>query len=155
VAALLRLQSANMAMRLRALVMLSYDLAITVLAMNADGESSANDQLAGHIDRAAAAVEKMREAGRRLSREETDPPRPGSLREQIVSLAGAIEDAVGGAPVPDIPSSTAQERKTGFFLSDAFTNPDHVRFAFKGAAAVMICYVTFTLLDWPGIHTSM
>ncbi len=155
VAGLLRLQSANMATRLRALVMLSYDLAITVLAMNADGESSANDQLADHIDRAAAGVEKMRDAGPPPSREETDPPRPSGLREQIVSLVGAIEDAVGGGPIPDIPSSTAHERKTGFFLSDAFTNPDHVRFAFKGATAVMICYVTFTLLDWPGIHTSM
>jgi len=37
VAGLFHLQSANMATRLRALLILSYNLAITVLAMNASG----------------------------------------------------------------------------------------------------------------------
>jgi multidrug resistance protein MdtO len=47
------------------------------------------------------------------------------------------------------------EHKPGFFAADAFRNPDHVRFAAKGATAVTVCYLTFTLLDWPGIHTAM
>ena len=80
---------------------------------------------------------------------------PGSLREQIVSLVGVIGNVAGGGPVPDFPAHAAQEPKTGVFLPDAFTNPDHVRFALKGATAVMICYLTINLLDWPGIHTSM
>jgi hypothetical protein len=42
-----------------------------------------------------ASVEKLREIGRRPFQEETDPPRRGSLREQIVSLVGAIENAAG------------------------------------------------------------
>jgi multidrug resistance protein MdtO len=155
VAGLFHLQSANMAKRLRALLMLSYNLTITVLAMNANGEFLANDQFADRIDRAAADVEKMGDFGRQSSREETDPPRPGTLREQIVSLVDGIEDVVGGGPVPDFPAHALPGGKTGFFSPDAFTNPDHVRFAFKGATAVMICYLTFTLLDWPGIHTSM
>ncbi len=155
VAGLFHLQSANMATRLRALLMLSYNLAIAVLATNASGEFSADDHLADRIDRVAAGVDKMRDVARRPSRGVTDPPRSDSLREQIVSLVGAIENVVGGGPVPDIPAHAAQEGKTGFFLPDAFTNPDHVRFAFKGATAVMICYLTINLLDWPGIHTSM
>lgn len=155
VAGLFHLQSANVATRLRVLLMLSYNLAITVLATNASGESSADDQLADRIDRAAASVDKMRDVERRPSREEADPSMPGSLREQLVSLVGAIENVVGGGPVPEIPAHAAKEPKTGFFLPDAFTNPDHVRFALKGATAVMICYLTINLLDWPGIHTSM
>ena len=45
------------------------------------------------------------------------------------------------------------EKKSSFFSEDAFTNPDHVRFAVKGTAAVMLSYLTFKVLDWPGIHT--
>ena len=41
----------------------------------------------------------------------------------------------------------------GFFLPDAFTNPDHVYYALKTTAAAMLCYVIYLLLDWPGIHT--
>jgi multidrug resistance protein MdtO len=41
----------------------------------------------------------------------------------------------------------------GFFLPDAFTNPDHVYYAVKTTAAAMLCYVIYLLLDWPGIHT--
>lgn len=42
---------------------------------------------------------------------------------------------------------------SGFFFPDAFTNPEHVRFAVKGTAAVMLCYFLFKVLAWPGIHT--
>jgi multidrug resistance protein MdtO len=41
----------------------------------------------------------------------------------------------------------------GFFVPDAFTNPDHVYYALKTTAAAMFCYVIYLLLDWPGIHT--
>jgi multidrug resistance protein MdtO len=43
--------------------------------------------------------------------------------------------------------------KEGFWAADAFRNPDHVRYALKVTAAAMFCYVLYTLLDWPGIHT--
>lgn len=45
--------------------------------------------------------------------------------------------------------------KTGFFLPDAFSNPDHIRHALKTTAAAMVCYFLFQLLDWPGIHTAL
>ncbi len=43
----------------------------------------------------------------------------------------------------------------GFWLPDAFTNADHLHYATKTTAAALICYVTYTLLDWPGIHTAL
>mgnify|MGYP003362070969 CR=1 FL=1 len=57
-------------------------------------------------------------------------------------------------PVEPEPQNVgAPEHKSGFFVPDAFTNPEHVRFAVKGTAAVLISYFTFTILNWPGIHT--
>src|SRR5205807_1478087 len=35
----------------------------------------------------------------------------------------------------------------------AFTNPEYVRYALKGALAVMICYLLQNAVDWPGIRT--
>jgi hypothetical protein len=37
---------------------------------------------------------------------------------------------------------------------DAFTNPAHVHYALKVTVAAMSCYLIYTGLDWPGIHTA-
>lgn len=55
------------------------------------------------------------------------------------------------APTP--PAQTEKKEKSGFFTPDAFSNPEHVRFALKGTTAVMISYVFFRSINWPGIHT--
>jgi multidrug resistance protein MdtO len=59
------------------------------------------------------------------------------------------------APLPDLPIPSPEEAKGGFFLPDAFSNPEHLHYAMKTTAAAMFCYITFTLLDWPGIHTAL
>jgi len=59
------------------------------------------------------------------------------------------------APLPDLPPPSPDKAKGGFFLPDAFTNPEHVHYALKTTAAAMFCYITYTLLDWPGIHTCL
>lgn len=45
------------------------------------------------------------------------------------------------------------KKQSGFLFPDAFTNPEHVRFAVNGTAAVMCSYFLFKVLNWPGIHT--
>ena len=54
---------------------------------------------------------------------------------------------------PDAANAPEPAQKSGFFTPDAFSNPEHVRFAVKGTAAVLISYFIFTILNWPGIHT--
>ncbi|MXV44924.1 fusaric acid resistance protein [Saccharibacter sp. 17.LH.SD] len=50
-------------------------------------------------------------------------------------------------PLPPAPPAP------GFFVPDAFSNPNYVLYATKGTAAVFINIVIFKCLNWPGIHT--
>ena len=71
-------------------------------------------------------------------------------------VLAAIKDAI--THFTEAPNSTARidekpKEPSGFFSSDAFSNPDHVHYALKTTTAAMLCYLLYSLLDWPGIHT--
>jgi len=78
------------------------------------------------------------------------PPRAAevlaSIREALIAFAEVAPDTQPHGPA---------KKSGGFFLPDAFTNPEHVRYALKTTAAAMFCYVLYSLLDWPKIHTCL
>lgn len=52
-------------------------------------------------------------------------------------------------------SVPAEHHKRPLFVPDAFTNSAHWQFAFKTTVAVMVVYFIYTMLDWPGMRTSI
>lgn len=79
----------------------------------------------------------------------------------LTPLAGLVwadlRTAIEGFAMPDAGPAKAQDlpgtARSGFFDPDAWSNPEHVRYALKTTAAAMFCYLLYQQLDWPGIHT--
>jgi multidrug resistance protein MdtO len=67
------------------------------------------------------------------------------LKEAIVRFAEA--------PISENHVAAPRKEGGGFFVTDAFTNPNYIQYALKTTAAAMFCYFLYSLLDWPGIHT--
>jgi multidrug resistance protein MdtO len=86
---------------------------------------------------------------------ELDLPSPESLSPLAQTVLTSLHGAITGFAVvpaePDTPPAPA--KRGGFFLPDAWTNPEHVRYALKTTAAAMFCYLLYSQIDWPGIHT--
>jgi multidrug resistance protein MdtO len=67
-------------------------------------------------------------------------PKAFSGTESLDTLVAAPLDEAGPASI---------------FVADALSNPAHVYFALRGTLAAMVCYVTYTAMDWPGLSTSV
>jgi len=80
-------------------------------------------------------------------------PLPPSLPPLAQVAYDEIADCLQRFAEPDTEAPAPE--KAGFFLPDAFTNPQHVRYALKATVAAMICYMTYSLLNWPSIHTCL
>ena len=67
----------------------------------------------------------------------------------------AVLTGFAQSPPTSLPPQPAAKTTRGLFVPDAFTNSVHVQYALKTTAAAMFCYVVYSLLDWPGIHTCL
>jgi multidrug resistance protein MdtO len=71
------------------------------------------------------------------------------------TTAALIPQVFGGAESIDefIPAPMDDEVKQPFFAPDAFSNPDHLKFAIRGMLAAVASYVIYTAVDWRGLST--
>jgi multidrug resistance protein MdtO len=73
-------------------------------------------------------------------------------RTLLADLRQTLADFAQPGP-PEPAAAPAPKAAGGFFLPDAFTNPEHVQFALKTTGAALFCYALYIQLDWSGIHT--
>jgi multidrug resistance protein MdtO len=83
-----------------------------------------------------------------------DEPLLFPLAENVRAEVKAAIVNFAVVPTPAAQVEEKPKKRSGFFEEDAFTNPDHVHYAVKTTAGAMFCYMLYSLLDWPGIHTS-
>jgi multidrug resistance protein MdtO len=80
-----------------------------------------------------------------------------------VPLLGEMEDTValipltfaGSQPVHEYVPSADDLPVTKLLARDAFSNPEHLRFALKGCLAAGGSYVIYNAIAWPGISTAV
>jgi multidrug resistance protein MdtO len=81
---------------------------------------------------------------------------PPLLLEMERTASGIAEMLSGSSfrAAYDSPPERLEPAKS-FFVPDAFSNPDHVRFGIRGGLAAALCYLTYNLIAWPGISTAI
>ncbi|WP_109125034.1 FUSC family protein [Dyella sp. C11] len=78
---------------------------------------------------------------------------PSSAAASLTSDFNAV--LISFAITPKEPVNETAGEKTGFFVADAFHNPEHIQYATKVTMAAMLCYLFYSLTDWQGIHTCL
>ena len=90
---------------------------------------------------------------------EIDSEAPGGiplLREMERTVSLIPEAFSGSESISEYsPSPPGENRPATLFAADAFSNPEHVRFALKGGLAASLCYIVYSSVFWPGINTAI
>ncbi len=81
----------------------------------------------------------------------TERPILVELEKTATLLQFSLFPPQGATIAPDL----AQPAAPSFFVADAWSNPDHLRFALRGCLALMVCYITLNAVAWPGLGPSL
>ncbi|MCB1535059.1 MAG: FUSC family protein [Hyphomicrobiales bacterium] len=128
--------------RLETLLDRAYDLLAVAEAAAAQETTGIREAQARRLRALAAAV---------ADGTETAAPHDGVSVDPLASALRRIE--LANSPAFDGVRTVAA--KAPLLAEDAFSNPDHVRFALKTTLAAFICYAIYTGLNWFGIHTAL
>ena len=79
----------------------------------------------------------------------------GAARSALTPVLSELERIVRELPLAERPEADKPDHQARPFVPDALTNPRYAQFALKATMAAMLCYIAYTAVDWPGIHTCM
>jgi multidrug resistance protein MdtO len=85
--------------------------------------------------------------------ERPDLPLLGQM-EKTLSLIHEVLAGGQSASAFELPVAENGGRNTAL-VPDAFSNPEHVKFAIRGSLAASLCYTIYNALFWPGLSTSL
>ncbi len=118
-------------------------------------------------ERCLSLAERIAELRRHLLAGKLSPHVDLSVQEQPSRLAFLSEMERTAALIPHAFSGSKstsdflmrepmdQNAPQRVFTPDAFSNIAHLQFAVRGSLAALVCYVTYTAIDWPGLKSSM
>ena len=87
---------------------------------------------------------------------ESDPAAVAPLLGEMERTVALMTEVFAGTrSAHESLSSTDQPERPTLLSRDAFTNPEHLRFALKGCLAATLCHVIYKGLAWPGISTAV
>jgi multidrug resistance protein MdtO len=87
---------------------------------------------------------------RRAGEVDATLPAEIALQRALARMYEALTNQPAGPPAQAEPPKHKQ-----LFVPDAFSNPAHWQYALKTTIAVMFVYMTYTLLNYPGMRTSV
>lgn len=144
-ARVLRIVPLSPARQIAADVRAGFALMLAVSALPADLDPSRRAALAGRVRAAHAAL------GKGVTPPPVAPSYPPADAGPAERAAWAALGVLAGTPEPGVVPAPTEP----FVAPDALTNPAYTRFAIKTTAAALICFLTYTAIDWQGIHTAM
>ena len=115
--------------------------------------SAPDTQLAAKLAREVAEVRRFLKTGQKPPLlETTGTPSNASLLRELEGMVALMPRVVQGSTSLEAFQALSHEPEpeSRFLLSDAFTNPDHLRFALSGCLAGTLCYVVCVGLSWRG-----
>ena len=135
--------------QLKQLAQSSYQLmaALVALPVGADFPAAARARWAAQSEAVVHALETqtLMVSAAVAAPEAALPALLEDVEHRIQSLPHLPADAVTSSPLP----------KSGFLNDDVRTNRSYAEFGVKVTFCALICYLTYTALEWQDIHTAM
>jgi len=100
-------------------------------------------------------VRRCLDALERQSLEAEAPPETESTPQALAATHAIAELQRELSRTPAHQPAHAGHKPRQLFVPDALSNPAHWQFALKTTIAIMIVYGVYTMLDWPGLLTSI